>query len=217
MNWDQVRQDTERRLAAMTATDAPFPHIYMRDVFPDALFRALRANLPPDDALEATDPARSNNPFAVNRRKFAIDPPHLARMEAGQRAFWSTAWEWLAGPTFTRTVLGCFKAGIAARYGNRPLDLVSRIEINVDRENYAIQPHTDSPKKVVSMLFYLPEDDRRADLGTSIYVPKDPMFRSEQALKYPFEWFDPVRTFPMPRTAAWPSSRPTIPSTAARQ
>ena len=68
-------------------------------------------------------------------------------------------------------------------------DAASRIEINVDRENYAIRPHTDSPKKVVSMLFYLPEDDRRADLGTSIYAPKQAGYVSEETRQHDFEQF----------------------------
>lgn len=196
MNWDEIRQQTAARLSSVRVTDEPFPHVYIRDFFPESFFQALRANLPPDDALEATDGKRSSNVYAVNRRKFAIDPDHLQALPDDRRAFWSETRRWLAGREFTHSVLSRFGTGIAKRYGHRPLDLVNRIEINVDRENYAIPPHTDSSAKMLTMLFYLPADDSRADLGTSIYVPKDRGFRSEHPRQYPFEDFDTVATFP---------------------
>ena len=45
-----------------------------------------------------------------------------------------------------------------------------------DRTTYSLGPHTDTPEKVLSFLFYLPPDASMAHLGTSIYVPKDPQF-----------------------------------------
>ncbi|WP_374446795.1 hypothetical protein [Stella sp.] len=196
MKWDEIRRQTAERLSSVRVTNEPFPHVFIRDVFPEPFFQALRANLPADESLEATDPKRSSNQYAANRRKFAIDPAHLASLPEGPREFWTEARRWLGGREFTQAVLARFAAGIARRYGSRSLDLVNRIEINVDRENYAIPPHTDSPKKMVTMLFYLPADDARADLGTSIYVPKDPTFRSEKPTQYPFEQFDLVASFP---------------------
>jgi hypothetical protein len=65
-----------------------------------------------------------------------------------------------------------------------------------DHTNYALGPHTDSPRKALSVLFYLPEDDTRPGLGTSIYVPKDPGFRCEGGPHYPFDGFDRMMTMP---------------------
>mgnify|MGYP003349174621 CR=1 FL=1 len=48
-----------------------------------------------------------------------------------------------------------------------------------DFTNYAIRPHTDSGRKLVSLLFYLPPDASTRHLGTSIYLPKDPGFVSD--------------------------------------
>jgi hypothetical protein len=196
MLWDEIRRQTAVRLSSVEVKNEPFPHVFIRDFFPEPFFQALRANLPADDALESTDRKRSSNQYAVNRRKFPIDPGHIKDLPEGPRQFWTETRRWLAGSEFTRSVLTRFTAGIAARYGDRSLDLVNRIEINVDRENYAILPHTDSPKKMLTMLFYLPADDSRADLGTSIYAPKDPTFRSEKPTQYPFVLFHTVKQFP---------------------
>ena len=196
MDWEAIRRQTAERLASVKVKDKPFPHVFIPDIFPEPFFRALRANLPPDDLLTSTDRRRSGNPHAVNRRKFAVDPAEMAALPDPARPFWEEAWRWLVGEEFTRAVTDRFADGIHARYGDQTLNLVNRIEVNIDRENCAIPPHTDSPAKVITMLFYLPADDSRADLGTSIYVPKDPTFRSERASQYPFEWFDVAATFP---------------------
>ena len=65
-----------------------------------------------------------------------------------------------------------------------------------DRTRYSLGPHTDSPTKVVSLLFYLPADERLAQHGTSIYVPKDPAFTCPGGPHHPFGGFDRIATMP---------------------
>ena len=62
--------------------------------------------------------------------------------------------------------------------------------------DYSIAPHTDKPDKVVSLLFYLPADESLRELGTSLYVPKDPAFRCDGSIRHPFELFRKVTTAP---------------------
>ena len=63
-----------------------------------------------------------------------------------------------------------------------------------DLTNYSIGPHTDAPHRLLSMLFYCPDDDSRSHLGTSIYMPLDPDFRCEGGPHYPHERFRKVKT-----------------------
>jgi hypothetical protein len=65
-----------------------------------------------------------------------------------------------------------------------------------DRTNYVLGPHTDSPLKVVSFLFYLPADAALPHLGTSMYVPKDPSFTCPGGPHHAFENFDRLLTIP---------------------
>jgi hypothetical protein len=46
------------------------------------------------------------------------------------------------------------------------------------------------------MLFYLPEDDSRADLGTALFTPNQAGFVSEPASQFPFEQFTKVKAAP---------------------
>ena len=70
-----------------------------------------------------------------------------------------------------------------------------------DFSNYAITPHTDTPKKLVSLLFYLPEDESMKALGTSLYAPIDPNFRCEGRKHHAFGAFKRITTMPyLPNT-----------------
>ncbi len=48
--------------------------------------------------------------------------------------------------------------------------------------------------KLISLLFYCPDDDSRKHLGTSIYTPIDPDFRCAGGPHYPHERFTKVAT-----------------------
>ena len=93
------------------------------------------------------------------------------------------------------SILERFRPALRERFGP---DTGPRIETDArlvrDFTNYAISPHTDSPRKLVSLLFYLPQDDRKRHLGTSIYVPKQPDFQCPGTGHHPFEQFNKVAT-----------------------
>jgi hypothetical protein len=49
---------------------------------------------------------------------------------------------------------------------------------------------------VISLLFYLPEDDTRPHLGTSVYIPKDGQFRCPGGPHHSFDGFERVYAMP---------------------
>ncbi|MGE0724902.1 MAG: hypothetical protein AB7O45_11030 [Alphaproteobacteria bacterium] len=196
MDFEEARKAIVAQFAAVPVAEQPFPHFYTREAFPPAFFQEIRANLPPEELLTPTDARRSSNPYGSHRRKFGINAQNVEMLDPARRRFWSRLQSLLCGREFLELVLSRFGAGIARRYGGRPLDPVGRLEINVDGENYAIAPHTDSEAKIATMLFYLPEDESRADLGTAIFAPKQAGFVSERPNQYPFELFDKVKAFP---------------------
>jgi hypothetical protein len=63
-----------------------------------------------------------------------------------------------------------------------------------DLSKYSIGPHTDAPHRLLSMLFYCPDDEQRKHLGTSIYVPRDADFKCKGGPHYPHHLFKKVRT-----------------------
>lgn len=72
-----------------------------------------------------------------------------------------------------------------------------------DEEAYKIGPHTDAPNKVVSLLFYLPENDEDSDLGTGVYIPNDRVKMCYGGPHYKFEEFTEVFRAPMVRNSCF--------------
>lgn len=158
----------------------PFPHIYITDLFEDyrkfysALIAPHRRWIP----LNKTGRVTAN----YNAQRF-IDPD--------AEAFLSQRFPQLNLEYFGRMLMNVF--GIVKPPNDELRDERLLIE---DRPGYALGPHTDSPSKVISCLFYLPVDDRSSHLGTSFYVPKAFDFRCKGGPHYPVEKFVRVMTFP---------------------
>jgi hypothetical protein len=65
-----------------------------------------------------------------------------------------------------------------------------------DFTDYSIGPHTDSPRKLVSLLFYLPRDESMRHLGTSIYAARDASLRCEGTRHHSYSGFKRVASMP---------------------
>lgn len=103
---------------------------------------------------------------------------------------------------FAPFVLSKFATFLNQRFGaaGEP-EFKSEALLVQDYSTYALPPHTDSPRKVMSFLFYLPEDDSMSRLGTSIYIPKDRRQLSEGGGYCRAEDFDLLTTMPyLPNT-----------------
>ena len=50
-----------------------------------------------------------------------------------------------------------------------PIPMFPRPVVYADLDGYAIKPHPDTRRKVLTMQIYLPADDTQRDLGTTIY------------------------------------------------
>lgn len=80
------------------------------------------------------------------------------------------------------------KEAFLAKFG---LDVQGEAEglLIKDKTGYAIGPHTDSPARILSAIFYLSGKD-----GTTMYVPNDPDFTCKGGPHYPPDNFKEVAT-----------------------
>jgi hypothetical protein len=191
------------RIANTPVNTHPFPHIYVRDVFPEDFYRELRAHLPPAEAyrnLKAM--GRVSADYPDTRLVFPLIPDNVQALGEPFIAFWTwVAQQFLMGD-FQQQMLSHFGAFLEQRWGRRDnLKFQDEALIVQDHSTYALEPHTDTLKKVLSFLFYLPADDSMSQLGTSIYAPKDPDFVCSKGQHYPFAGFHLVTTMPyLPNT-----------------
>ncbi|MDY0870552.1 hypothetical protein [Dongia rigui] len=189
------------QIANCQVRNFPFPHIYVKDVFPDGFYQELRRNLPPNEGYIAlVDTKRVGTGYS--RARLALFPSDLdkAHITPAQRDFWRNVFNTLGDGEFAACVFDRFRPWIEQRFktdgANRGLKVWHETFLMRDLETYSLGPHTDAVAKLVSMLFYLPGDDSSSELGTALYLPKDRSFTSEGGPHLEFEDFDHVMSVP---------------------
>lgn len=183
----------------------PFPHFFVAPVFPQNYYEQLLAHLPPTDWMKPIDETGSVKSFTKEGKKaypsrFIADIADIEeRAEAKNAgdAFWASLSQWMMSDRFRTQVLDKFRGDMADRFGEGATvgtDIDARLVR--DFTNYAIGPHTDTPRKLVSLLFYLPRDESMRHLGTSIYAAHDPSFRCEGTRHHGYKGFKRVADMP---------------------
>jgi hypothetical protein len=186
------------RIANTPVCAHPFPHIYVRDVFPQDFYREVRAHLPPADAFSSLKKlGRVDASYPDARWVLPITPEEIGALQEPYRTFWSWFGEQFLAGEFLEKMIAHFGPWLHKRWGGAYRGLRYRDEamLVLDRSTYALGPHTDILKKVLSFLFYLPADDSLSHLGTSIYASKEPGFKG-MGEHHPFDRFHLVTTMP---------------------
>ncbi len=197
-----MSSDVERhvcgRIAATPVVDAPFPHQVVTGVFPPEYYRELLDTLPSDATYRSIGETGTLSRADVYRERYVCDLVDLAAEEMdGERTFWRDLAAWLMNDRFRDFLVGCYTRQTTQRIGEGS---AMRATVDArfvrDRTNFAIGPHTDAPRKLLSLLFYLPRTAAQAHLGTSIFAPLDPAFRCAGGPHYSFDRFRRTETAP---------------------
>ena len=186
----------ERITAAAIVRD-PFPHCVVDDIFPPDFYGSLHEHWPPADRFRPlVETGRVDPDYSKQRLALLLDPDSLARLDDIPQNFWRRVCSLLLDSRLTRTILEKFHDEIAARMRPRgiPTEFEASVDLLADRAGYALGPHTDTPTRVVSLLFYLPLDDRLSHCGTALYRPIVPGFRCAGGPHYDADMFSRVRT-----------------------
>jgi hypothetical protein len=174
----------------------PYPHFYVTDAFPSDYYDALQANLPDPAAML---PIQEVRPVKGYEERFVLEfsGEQFAALPASKRAFWGDLHRWLVGGRFGQLLASKFGHLIDQRFGRDPnLELTDEALLVQDVTHYSLGPHTDTPRKIITLLFYLPKDESQRHLGTSIYVPKDESFRCPGGPHHRHEMFERMWTLP---------------------
>lgn len=182
----------------------PYPHFHVEEVFPASFYERLRRNLPLRTKYTPLAETGRVSPGAYKERSvFFFEDEALARLSAEQAEFWRDLRTWLLDDEMLSLLLAKFDGAIRQRFEGYVghVRMAPESCLVKDGPGYAIGPHTDSPHRLLSLLFYLPPDDRWADCGTSIYLPRDRSFTCEGGPHYTPEPFERLATIPfLPNT-----------------
>ena len=177
----------------------PFPHLYIESIFPPEYYAQLREHWPQASQLVSLESTgRVPQGWYAERFIMPLTSEKVGELpEDGTREFWKGFGKKMLGsPRFMYAAMDKFEPQLRQRFGAQleTLDFTHEILIVRDHSNYRLGPHTDSPHKVLSFLFYCPDDDVYSHLGTSIYTPIDPTFRCPGGPHHPFKGFHKVKT-----------------------
>ncbi len=186
------------QIANAPVREFPYPHVYVRDVFPADFYAQMLRNLPPESQLKTLRALkRVSGNYPDTRLVLPLTKEHTALLDEEQRKFWDGVGAWMLGGNFGQIMIAKFAPYLQQRFGNLDTQRFSdEVLVVRDYTTYSLGPHTDAAHKVLSFLFYLPADESMADLGTSMYLPKDRTFQCPGGPHYDFERFDRLRTMP---------------------
>jgi hypothetical protein len=175
----------------------PYAHLYVEDVFPDDFYRALRENWPDPSSLVCLgDTGRV--PKHAYRERFVMPFTHerIAELNEQRRPFWQEFASWMLTERFMTAMIDKFEPYVKARFGDELYNCSFAADALIvrDHTNFNIGPHTDAPHRLLSMLFYCPDDASLSHLGTSVYVPRDREFACKGGPHYPHDRFHRVTT-----------------------
>ena len=193
-----VEEHVIYQLANAPLRPYPYPHLYAESIFPPEYYAELRDNWPKASQLAPLD-SMGRVPKGAYPERFVmpLTPEKVQDLPEAPREFWTDFARWMLGSTrFLYAAMDKFEPALRKRFGAEleRADFSHEVLIVRDHSNYKLGPHTDSPRKVLSFLFYCPDDARYSHLGTSIYAPIDPAFRCPGGPHHAFDRFRKVKT-----------------------
>ncbi len=174
--------------------DFPFPHFYLRDVFPASFYKTIQENLP---AISELSPIEEKRPVKGYKERFVFcfDDESLSSLTPEKSIFWKEFRDTYLRGAFGNLLMNKFGSLISARFeGKTNVEFYHELLLVHDVKNYSLGPHTDSPRKVITVLFYLPGDNDHESLGTSIYLPRDASFQCQGGPHYKHGEFIKMKT-----------------------
>jgi hypothetical protein len=160
----------------VAAVADPFPHFVVKEFFPEDVYQDLLRKLPDTALYEPFSYGKHHTDTGEsNRLRFQLTSESLKRLDARSRSFWLSIRSVLGSIELKRLTFEKVAAGLAYRYSIDAADVASLPgfalpELFHERGGYAIAPHPDTRKKVVTMQIALPLDESQRELGTEFYA-----------------------------------------------
>lgn len=199
-NWSEdILSHVCKRIEEAELIMDPTPHIVVDNVFPDDYYKQIIDNFPDESTLEAiAEKGRTGGGYA-DRKVVLFNDEDFSKLDEKRLEFWLDLASWLYSDFFVSSSIDRFLPFCANRLSRfqkegGDISLKNDALIVSDRSGYSIGPHTDMKQRLISFLFYVPENDSDSSLGTSFYRPFDPDFRCDGSKHYQSGGFERVKT-----------------------
>ncbi|MGV6852870.1 MAG: FkbM family methyltransferase [bacterium] len=187
----------ERINKAEIYTD-PSPYFFLENAFTEQFYQYLLNNIPDTSVYTPITETGMAQGDYVTRRILKMDGASFGQLSGRIRPFWLQFGLELLSDRFYLTLMDKFKQYIPESRDTEVLNtgLYREGMLIKDEQSYTLGPHTDTHDRVLSLLFYLPEDQSQIEAGTHFYKPKQKGFTSGGEKHYSFGDFEDFASVP---------------------
>jgi hypothetical protein len=153
---EEIKESLRESVRAADSFETPYRHWHLHGVFPAEVYDDLRTMPFPVADIGGVSGTRE----AHNADRVYFAGENLRKFENAQAA--------------AEAFQDAETAALLAEVFAAPLDdTFVRIEYAQDTDGFWLKPHTDIGVKMFTMLIYMSDDPRHADLGTDIYADEN--------------------------------------------
>lgn len=185
------------QISATPPGQSPFPHLVVDNLLPEDVLAEIHRLWPTEEQFQTlTDLGRVSLNKYEARRVISMKSIQ-ARMDSMRATFWLAIKSFMFSQEFNMAIINQLKDARDARVKRDGLQKKAYGPDSLiveDQDGYFIPPHTDHPKRLLTVLIYLPQDDSTAEYGTSLYRPKIDMSNMDPCGHYKFHVFDKITT-----------------------
>src|SRR5687768_16397397 len=172
---ERVLAHMVRRLGETPTQEAPYPHFWVQQVFPEDIYAEMQERLPVDSLFEPQNERFYTKEGVSTRLQLLMLEQRLAKLPSEDAGFWLGIQDVLRSDELKRAVYRSLAPGLAFRFGVSEAEVEDLPGVPAPRffretDGYAIAPHPDTRRKVVTLQFALAKDRTQLDLGTGIYT-----------------------------------------------
>jgi len=162
----------------------PFDHKFVKNIFPNHFYNELISMLPnKSQYVPIIDTGTVSQNYSPERYIFNLLDDNLTKeFDSNRFEFFDNLTKILLSKDLFTSVTSQFSGAITYRLNNlsnleiKKLGKSSykfsvRVALVKDFTKYALGAHTDSVKKFVTFLFYIPSNEKLSKVGTTLYEP----------------------------------------------
>jgi hypothetical protein len=153
---EDIKASLRKSVRSAEPHEAPYPHWYIKNVFPQPVYEVLR---------EMPFPVADLGGVSGTREAHNADRVYFSEKNLDDFENCRAAAEAFQDPDIVRLFSDAF--------GGKLKDSYVRVEYAQDIDGFWLKPHTDLGVKMFTMLIYMSDDPSHADLGTDIYADPD--------------------------------------------
>lgn len=169
-----MKNKIESSIRSQTCENAPYTWMALNDIFPEEFYEEMLDNFPDsailNDPTWVKDDARKKNGEST-RKCLVINRKNVSKLSSKQKSTWTKLYQTLTSPSVIQAIRDQLSEGLYARFKGEAPKLTPYLMVMEDSAGYVIEPHTDIPNKVITVMFYLTRETR--DIGTCIYADKE--------------------------------------------